>query len=288
MSLIKKLYFENVIQSFFFIRYNEDGPHLRFRFLINNFLNKNDIFEYIDKELFSYIYSLHIKFERELELKRVEYIAEVNRYGGTQAIEIAENQFALSSRIISEIFQSKCNIWDYDIALGFAIKIHITFIFALKYDINKIQEFCLYVKNSLISNIIFKNLFESITDIDIAFQTSYKFQEIYILQTVRKFWDKLIKKNRVDHWVYIWVKGLQKNFNDLEKIYNNNRINKTHKDNKFGDSTFENFSWPIYASYIHMTNNRLGIKVIDEPYVFFLIINFFKLINQNHEGSYSG
>lgn len=91
---VEQLQNENVIEKWFFIRYNDPKPHLRIRFNISNLNNYNYILEKINSLFGEYLNSGEISnviidtYKRELE-----------RYG-EKTIEYAEEFFFRSSELI--------------------------------------------------------------------------------------------------------------------------------------------------------------------------------------------
>lgn len=91
---VEQLQNENVIEKWFFIRYNDPKPHLRIRFNINNPDNYNYILEKINSLFREYLNSGEISniiidtYKRELE-----------RYG-ENSIKYAEDLFFRSSELI--------------------------------------------------------------------------------------------------------------------------------------------------------------------------------------------
>ena len=65
------------------------------------------------------------------EIQLVDYIPEVSRYGGALNIAVCEKHFESSSRVVLSII-SKAEQWNYNLALGFAIKLQFAFIHASK------------------------------------------------------------------------------------------------------------------------------------------------------------
>src|ERR1700750_374331 len=92
LSINEKL--EKEVQ-FFFIRYFENGYHIRLRLLLNT--EESTLFLPILKDHISDYERLN---ECHLELKQAEYIPETERYGNVNTITYAEDQFWASSRFV--------------------------------------------------------------------------------------------------------------------------------------------------------------------------------------------
>ena len=91
---VEQLQNENVIEKWFFIRYNDPKPHLRIRFNISNLNNYNYILEKINSLFGEYLNSGEIS-----NVVIDTYKKELERYG-ENTIEYAEELFFRSSELI--------------------------------------------------------------------------------------------------------------------------------------------------------------------------------------------
>lgn len=78
--------------EYFFIRYWEHGPHVRFRILPKNKLLTHEIIDVIKITVKNYFESLKEELNYTIEFN--DYIQETQRYGGNDNIKIAEKTFS--------------------------------------------------------------------------------------------------------------------------------------------------------------------------------------------------
>lgn len=90
---------KNIIINFFFIRYKDPCSHLRLRFKVNK-EHKNDFISNIH----DFVSTLK-KYKILNDVKYVTYIPEINRYGGNNSIEKAEELFEYNSLQVLEILK---------------------------------------------------------------------------------------------------------------------------------------------------------------------------------------
>jgi len=132
-------------EHYFFIRYHEKGPHIRLRIkedgenrirpLLISAFN-----EYIQHHLS--ISDDAIKKEDRLpdnSLIFIDYVPETIRYGGDEAIVIAERQFEISSKIALDLMSN--GAWDEKEAFKVAIQLHIGLLHSFGYSIEEIPIF---------------------------------------------------------------------------------------------------------------------------------------------------
>src|SRR5699024_10236232 len=70
----------------------------------------------------------------------VKYELEIKRYGGSVAIKVAEQHFHNSSEIVLKI-RSQSSTWNYERAMGEAIRLHLSFVHALGMKIHDAKQF---------------------------------------------------------------------------------------------------------------------------------------------------
>lgn len=106
-TIVKKLYKERIIRSFFFIRYTDPDYHLRVRFLINN--NKD-----IGRVIVVFYQRLQkaIKDSKVWKVQIDTYMREINRYH-PKLINYAEEYFCIDSRRIIKLIQ-EFNVFKQD------------------------------------------------------------------------------------------------------------------------------------------------------------------------------
>lgn len=266
------------IRSMFFIRYWEGGPHIRYRVLplanTDISLLKNIIFNK-SKKYFSELKKENLKYSFEF----IDYIKEKTRYGGGKLINVAEEHFQDSSNTILKLLNSNFLNWNYSTAISFAIQMHTVFAKKLNADIDKsIIFFELYYKHWLFYSVKLNKdgeaTQEQVDKVKVFFKESYKKQETTTNYIVKAIWEEL----ESIEWLGKWSKScskiksllMQVNEEDIELLnspYIHENSNLSIRDQKL---------FSIFDSYIHMTNNRLGIHLRDEAFIAYIIMNGLK------------
>jgi len=243
LPIVKYLKKEKLVHQYFFIRYNDrTGFHIRFR-VKGNKENLDTIILPILKKTFP-------------PCRVVSYRRELNRYGGKFGVEIAESIFESSSRVILSFLNDKKHL-TYDSKLIFSMQLTVSMMHA--FGISKLETLLFFKHISKIDNNTF-------------FKKELNIEKTNISPFISRLWSDLDQKSTFDKsWFNDWINELTilgeillKNFNDNKLI----PLDPMHKHSS-------NPLWYLYESYIHMNNNRLGIYLIDEPYLANLLIQSF-------------
>lgn len=301
MGMLEK----GLAEQFFFIRYWEKGPHIRLRFkgeerILNNEI-KPQLKQYFEK-YFEDNSSLRedIRWPKDtLEqdkwypnntIQFIQYDPEIERYGGDLGLLASEQQFHASSKAVLTIIEESINVWDYSRALGGAIQLHLGFGYALGMDLDEMTGFF----NRFFDNWLSRAYYFFENDIAqeelekrkegtlIAFQQNYSNQKDILLPFFETVWQALNDGQKFEQeWMNIWVDDMTKVGIQLRQIQRGRKLTPA---SWYMRKTIDNFSidqqerWSIYDSYVHMTNNRLGIKNRDEAYLAYLLIESAELV----------
>ncbi|MCX6580677.1 MAG: hypothetical protein NT166_10900 [Candidatus Aminicenantes bacterium] len=283
-------------EQFFFIRFWERGPHIRLRFKGETDILQNQVKPRLEKYFLNY-FKEHPSLRQDPDdmekwpadqqwrpndsVQYIQYDPEVERYGGPYAILTAEKQFEASSRTVLAVIEESGS-WDYDRALGAAIQLHLGFAFALGMDLAEAAEFysriaihwfaSAYGYTSDISPEELKNLREITMK---AFEESFQRQKNTLVPFHQTLWSALTEGVEFEQeWLNQWLLRMKAVAEELKHIQQQNKLvipqwfqpepdKKTPVDRQYW--------WPVLESYIHMTNNRLGILNRDEAHLGYLI-----------------
>ncbi len=287
--LVKKLVDQELITQYFFIRYWEQGPHLRLRLkkspmtteanvskIVVEDLN-NFILKYPSKMLMTSEMEEHKLTESWLENNQVtsiSYQPETARYGGQAGLPLAEVQFFASSRVVLNELIETPN-WSYDIALGAAIKLHIGFIFSTGMTQENAVKF--FEKNCrdwlprAIHNQDNKLSQERILS---QFEKAYSTQKSAIFPYVQGVWEAL-KTNPSGSGSSSWENWLfinQAVYTNLKLLSESDLLEFTTDNHSGPDSGI----WNVLSDFMHMTNNRLGVLNRDEGFLAFMLAKAIK------------
>ena len=246
--------YENLIEKWFFIRYWEGGPHIRFRMLnpaskqleedleqlIHNFIENNKSNRPLTKEEF---YKNHkfdgvpldyhqLPWHEEGEVVSYPYSQEIERYGGELVMHLSETIFMHSSQLAVKILE-----------VG---------------------------KNECLRKLIYS--------IALTFLSMQEFRKSYGEENMRDYitfyqtlWEGFVEENEMEHRTSTFI---EKNWkiivNMITKLRNSDDIMKDieeiqslfeEKASIVKDKKYLDY---IVASHIHMTNNRLGVPPVCE------------------------
>lgn len=245
----KKLINDNIIKKWFFIRYWDGGPHIRYRIeLIETEVDKNyleELYEYIHD--FNFIntvnkeeyYKNHSFDGQEVdwnslnwfengEIVTMIYEPENDRYGGLDVIKYSEDLFYYSSELSSILIE--------------------------KFDNISKRILCAYV----VTNKIIKGVLSS-------------FHKIYIIENIKttiSYWNQFsVFDDKIENFYLNNDKFINylKSDDDLQIIIEKfiNQINlklENIKEHVIDDE----YLVSIVFSHLHMLNNRLGVTPIYE------------------------
>jgi len=275
---IEALNKKQLISAYFFIRYWENGPHIRLRVMPNNNEAISIIQSYINNKTNSYFQNLP---SSKYRISFNQYVQEIQRYGGHNSIKLAEAQFETSSKVVLDFLKNNFEHIDYSLKLSYAMQLHIAFSKVMCATKENAIQFFDTIRNNWISYSI--NLNEEENDKQLAIKlknTQEKFTNSYVKQkdTLDKM-SNLIWNDPsvVNEFWFNQTKKLNKKLNVLlkqQKIIAPLWLTETSTNHNFTDTQILH---SIFDSFIHMTNNRLGIRLADEAFIAFLISKSLKV-----------
>lgn len=285
--LVKKLFDDGWISQYFFIRYWERGPHIRLRLKKKSGVNEVELSETVQENLQKFITENPSKlfFTPEMEEKSkaeswhknnqifsVEYQPETARYGGVDALPLAELQFFASSRVVlNELLE--ISDWSYDHALGAAIKLHLGFVFSMGMSAEKAVAF--FKKNC--QDWMPRAYQTEVVEIQkekilLQFQNAYQAQKMAVLPYIQGVWEEL-QQNPSGSGVPAWENWLTINqavFTNLQILQKNGLLNLVNAESN-SDGPTESELWTMLSDFVHLNNNRLGVLNRDEGFLAFML-----------------
>lgn len=290
---------EGLADKYFFIRYWEKGPHIRLRF-------KGDI-EKMNRELKPRIVEYFNDYMEKNPSKREEpewlkdaaeemqwypnnsvqfipYQPEVVRYGGKYGIVVGEQEFMANSNAVLSLI-SESSGWDYSRALGAAIQLHLGFSYGLGMDLNEMRAFFQRFYNNWLPRAYYffekdisKEEMESRREETLeSFDKTWESQKESISAFFKMVWEAMEENVEFEQdWLNTWIDDMRDVKANLVKLQQEDKLEPPSwyphpKPDEYDQDTFDR--WRIYDSYVHMTNNRLGIQNRDEAYLAYLIKN---------------
>jgi thiopeptide-type bacteriocin biosynthesis protein len=293
---VETVFENNWSEQFFFIRYWEQGPHIRLRFKGNREILETQLKSRLDE----YFHNYFLEFPSQREkpegfenlppdlrwfpndsIQYITYEPELERYGGNTGILIAEEQFDASSRAVMAVIRESDN-WDYDRALGAAIQLHLGFAYAMGMNLLETGDFFTSIFQHWFSRAYgyspgtAREEINERRDITLAaFNDNFQKQKAILIPYRQTLWNAFIKKTEFEQeWLNRWLRQMGTIREKLKtaRLQNKLKIPQWSKPDP-GLETPEDRRqiWPILESYIHMTNNRLGILNRDEAFLGYLI-----------------
>jgi len=277
---------KNLAEQFFFIRYWERGPHLRLRFKGEKERLESEIKPRLESYFHNYFKKKQSQRKDPEQLGRlpenqqwfpnnsirfIGYEPEIERYGGPTGILIAEEQFEASSDAVLAVIEESGQ-WDYDRALGAAIQLHLGFAFSLGMDLIEATAFYSHIFNLWFSKSwgyeqdISEEELKKRRDITLkAFAENFAKQKTALIPYHNTLWNAFTGNISFEQeWLNRWME---------QTAATGNRLKTAHAS---GELVFPQWLtsqplWFILESYVHMTNNRLGILNRDEAFLGYLI-----------------
>lgn len=263
---------------YFFIRYWKRGPHIRLRFMVNSLVEGNLLKNKIKTCFENYfalnpsirdnsVYSKNIKknLVTNNSIRFISYKPEIERYGGLYGVQIAEKLFEASSDAVLNIIKD-AKEWNYDRAIGAAMEMHMILLYVFHSQIKDSIKLLEKInpnthKKTREGKDVFKN------KLLIEYEKNFIAQKKTLIPYMKNLLLRLSNHDlEIKPWMAEWFKSAVKIHSALENSLKQNLLTITKP-----NLPYANIYWPLLASYIHMTNNRLGIKTSDEPYIAFLL-----------------
>lgn len=263
-----------VALRFFFINYfDDDGLHIRLRFEVEEqrritaIAKVQRLIESCLKE------NMPLK-----SYKFMEYEPEVERYGGSMAIELAEEHFYHSSKAVLQYLREG-RIKPGAEGIAKALDMHICLIYHLPCPADLVEGMLRRILDHWIHSSVayHRTIIPSKTDeIEImanvtdAFTKSFEKQRNGIVAHCAALWQALQAGEKLGTPLDAWNAGLQQM---------HLRLTVALENTVRPDETVAR-ALVIYESYIHMTNNRLGISNSDEAFLAYILLQVWQHIRQ--------
>lgn len=277
-----------LFDSFFFVRYWQKGYHIRLRLRSLHPNANTTIVSSLQKHLTRHLDqhpSIRLKDSPLLypnnSLRFIQYEPEIARYGGEDCVMLSEKQFMHSSEFVLGLIKSN-DTWDYEKAMSFAIISHLSFVKA--FDLSASQASIFF---SLVSRYWMPRAFDSaahVPETDPAFeklkektinkfQVAFNHQKTQVTKVSKTLWKMLDRRQSTGNKVVDkWFEDSLEMAKSLRGLQRERKLFPPDWFPNESDIPEEMFDcWKIMHSYIHMTNNRIGIQNRDEAYIAFVI-----------------
>ena len=299
-----------IAQSYFFVRYWEKGPHIRLRFRgesseLQEVLKPNLV------EHFSAYFDVNPSERTEPEypkgfpseylwlpnnsIRFEKYEQEYKRYGGNKGIALAEEQFQISSDTVLDYFDkdAETDAHSYHEVLGAAIRLHLSFAYSIGLENQEMVSFFEMIFENWLPK-AFEIFEDNAPDNQIIgkmretvglFSDSFESQKEDLIPFHSSLLNDLKSGEDFDSATFNkWIKENQRLSLKLSEVAETGILSTRTDPYIMSESLSKKLSesdqllWNIFADYVHMTNNRLGILNQDEAYLAYLIMKSLKEI----------
>lgn len=293
----KQVLKKGLAEEYFYIRYWEQGPHIRLRF----YGDKDTLEKELKPQIIAFFNSYFTQKPSERKepvfdgpipdgfewlpnnsIQWIAYEPETDRYGGEKALRIGEQHFQDSSDAILSIIAEQPQ-WNYDRALGAAIQLHLGFAHAAGMDLHQAQEFYRFIFAGWLPMAygVYKGQDETDEHREgkaialQAFEENFERQKAILIPYQQQLWEAFEEDAEFEQdWLNDWVQAVKKMSKALKALAAKGQVifpQEPGASSQLHTSLEDRRLWTIYASYVHMTNNRLGILNRDEGYLGYLI-----------------
>lgn len=268
---------QTLVRRWFFIRYSEHGPHLRLRCLaahrtieaelrpmLESFLRSRDvgIVEGIPLSPHERLFPSPAE-QASVSLRRyawVPYVAEVNRYGGPEALCVAEEMFEHSSEFVATVLR-QIGV-DSHRRLACALVAMVAFLHAFFEVRQDLADFARDYSAGYLRSVAGAGQTELASEFDAALSR----QADGLSRLLNDVWERLADGDPLTDELDEFHARAVSVRDRLHRLCEAGRVDIGN-----GPSTFDRAGRAIVASYLHMTNNRMGVSVPEESYLSHLV-----------------
>jgi thiopeptide-type bacteriocin biosynthesis protein len=294
--LVRQLQARELLERYFFIRYWEGGAHVRLRLLPREHVSHEQIKSCVDREIERFLDERPSLFDPDPEvlgplMRRlyvteygeeayerefgsagiplrpnncyfyIPYIPEYARYGGVYCMEVSERHFEVASDVALEVLRNaNSNVRTSTLGMAFQLMLH----FASTYFQDRVKVAAFFRG--------FARFFEGP---NVSPEMQAEINRIFARQSQRI--DEQIGQLEATN-----ARLCASRLGPLGKyigsaLWLREQVTRLYHDGllDFGEpvGTWDHASMRLLTSYVHMTNNRLGILIAEEVYLANMIVN---------------
>jgi thiopeptide-type bacteriocin biosynthesis protein len=254
------------IDSFFFIRYREDGPHVRLRLQGDPVILECRVAPALIAYIDGADKTRALDKKPKINLRWVSYQPELERYGGPAAVSVAEHFFEISSEAAFDLLRP-LPTEPRSVRLGRALLAMLVLVQAFFPSEAQATHFLrAYADGYLIRQARDEHQHGVVRE---AFADGFRRQADTILAYVQESWLRL----RADQMV---VPALEPYRVGVSVIREKLRVLQAHAQlfrKNLPVAEWSDACHLIVPSYVHMMSNRLGVTIPEEAYLAYLATN---------------
>ncbi|HEX2204344.1 MAG TPA: thiopeptide-type bacteriocin biosynthesis protein [Longimicrobium sp.] len=279
---VRRCHAEGWVDGYFFIRYSELGPHVRLRFH-----GRGDVVdETVWPALRAHVEALHpgVVFEPPTEPPQprshvdtqegdearvthaalIEYEPETDRYGGPEAVRLAERYFEVSSDATFALLARSGRERSSRLGKGLLSMVVLAHVFGGTRE--KAADFMHQYGIGYLRNIVRSE--DGRSAWLGAFDSGFDAQAENLVAYVEEVWSRMDEGEELSEALDAWHDGLKRIRGEFRELFEAGRLLRQGQE-PFGQ--WEQAVGGIVSSYVHMMNNRLGVSIQEEAYLAYLI-----------------
>ncbi|MGK9118327.1 thiopeptide-type bacteriocin biosynthesis protein [Olivibacter jilunii] len=236
---------EGLLKDFFFIRYGEGGPHIRLRLFYEG-TGEMVLIECLQQWV--------SECPEILRAEKSAFLPEVERYGGESCLDPALNLFAASSRAVLQ-WVERFHPVNAGRRIAQAVKLHFVFLQAMDCSLAEMQR----VLESFIADWL------PMACLALGMEASEGARLLPLFRAQSQMKQELLLQLFAD----LNEQLLKRCFRDplLQDYFDETRSRMV-----YFSGLEQHKRVTVLSSFLHMTNNRLGLSNYDEPFVAFLLL----------------
>ena len=295
--LVRKLRELELISSYFFIRYWLSGPHIRLRLLLADGVSEDAVKQIVDQDFSAFLARRPALFEIDKQVLAplykgmylaeyseekyaeefgadgelpfldnntfhyIDYEPEVDRYLGEQAMDLSERHFEVSSDLVIKLIE-ETNMHVRGIVMGHSVQLMLQTCYTFLGNDERVDTFLerymdfwqtSYAQNSQKLYPGFDRKYSHM-----APKLLKRIAEVQNLNDGNEHAGTETERN--------WIAHMRDVRDQIRHLAATNSL-KMHEGAEGEDAALN----ILLSSYIHMTNNRLGVSILDEVYLSYLI-----------------
>ena len=267
--------------GWFFVRYGEEGPHIRLRIKGDPGLLAREARAWFARYLGQnpserplWMEDPQLGARPNNSLYFPQYHPETARYGGERGMAIAERQFCLSSQAVLSVLTEDAT-WDYGKALGIAVQLHLVGASAFGLgaaDLERIfSAFSHYWISRAEGTVPGTPPEQQYRAVQHRFEAMYQTQAPVLEAALSDLWLPNRSGPNGPDWLKEWHRGMTAVGQAFRNAVKDGALR--YRIPAYFRRNFPAFTVldAIHMSLLHMTNNRLGILNGDEAYMGYLL-----------------
>jgi thiopeptide-type bacteriocin biosynthesis protein len=255
------------VDSFFFVRYGEGGPHVRLRLRGAREILLSRVVPALEQKAVRWRRTgSRARKVRFSDLAWIAYEPEMDRYGGSRGMGVAERLADASSRMVLELLEREASV-DLERRLALGLVAFLCLTSAFFDDASDVKYFANRYRDGFLKSIAGE--LPTREKLATAFDGAYGRQQPVVDPAVRALWLALRNGQPLGAPHDRFCQEAHRAARHLKRLAANGALTvSSQKTDSFAAARAA-----IVPSYVHLTMNRLGLPVSHESYVAAVVAN---------------